>query len=71
MKIFSDKINYGLSAIFELAKNKHKGLIQIKDIATAQGIPQNYLEQFLTDLKKAGLVESVRGSQGGYRLKKP
>ncbi len=70
MKIFSDKVNYGLSAIFELAKNYHKGYIQIKEIAKAQNIPQNYLEQLLINLKRAGLVESMRGAQGGYKLKK-
>jgi len=47
------------------------GFIQIKNIASARNIPQNYLEQLLSILKKAGLVESMRGSQGGYKLNKP
>jgi len=71
MKIFSKKVRYGLAALFELAKNYNMGFIQIKDIASAQNIPQNYLEQLLSILKKAGLVESMRGSQGGYKLSKP
>ncbi|MFX1391631.1 MAG: RrF2 family transcriptional regulator [Promethearchaeota archaeon] len=71
MKVFSEKVNYGLSALFELAKNYYKGFIQIKEIATAQNIPQNYLEQLLINLKGAGLVESMRGAQGGYKLKRP
>ncbi|MHA1293632.1 MAG: RrF2 family transcriptional regulator [Promethearchaeota archaeon] len=71
MKVFSEKINYGLLALFELAKNRHKGFIQIKEIAASQNIPQNYLEQLLIMLKKGDLVESMRGAQGGYRLKKP
>ena len=71
MKIFSDKIKYGLSALFELAKKKFKGYIQIKEIAQAQNIPQNYLEQLLIMLKRADLVESMRGAQGGYKLKRP
>jgi len=71
MKIFSKKVKYGLAALFELAKNYNMGFIQIKDIASAQEIPQNYLEQLLSLLKKAGLVESMRGSQGGYKLNKP
>ncbi|TET03274.1 MAG: Rrf2 family transcriptional regulator, partial [Promethearchaeota archaeon] len=62
---------YGLAALFELAKNYNMGFIQIKDIASTQNIPQNYLEQLLSILKKAGLVESMRGSQGGYKLNKP
>jgi Rrf2 family protein len=71
MKIFSKKVKYGLAALFELAKNYNMGFIQIKDIASTQKIPQNYLEQLLSILKRAGLVESMRGSQGGYKLNKP
>ncbi len=71
MKIFSQKVKYGLSALFELAKNYNMGFIQIKDISSAQKIPKNYLEQLLSILKKAGLVESLRGSHGGYKLNKP
>ncbi|MHA1240941.1 MAG: RrF2 family transcriptional regulator [Promethearchaeota archaeon] len=71
MKIFSKKVRYGLAALFELAKNYNMGFIQIKNIASARNIPQNYLEQLLSILKKAGLVESMRGSQGGYKLNKP
>lgn len=70
MKVFSEKVNYGLSAIFEIAKNYYKGYIQIREIATAQNIPQSYLEQLLIILKRAGLVDSMRGAQGGYKLKK-
>ena len=47
------------------------GSIQIREIAEAHGIPQHYLEQILVILKKAGLVESQRGSQGGYALARP
>ncbi|MFW9825665.1 MAG: RrF2 family transcriptional regulator [Candidatus Thorarchaeota archaeon] len=71
MKVFSKKVKYGLAAIFELAKNYNMGYTQIKDIASAQNIPQNYLEQLLTILKKSALVKSMRGSQGGYKLNKP
>ena len=70
MKVFSEKVNYGLLAIFELAKNENKGFIQISEIAKTQDIPQNYLEQLLVYLKRAGIVESMRGAQGGYKLKK-
>jgi len=71
MKIFSKKVKYGLAALFELTKNYSSGFTQIRDIALAQSIPQNYLEQLLSILKKAGLVKSLRGSQGGYMLNKP
>ncbi|MHA2037036.1 MAG: RrF2 family transcriptional regulator [Promethearchaeota archaeon] len=70
MKIFSKKVKYGLAALFELAKNNDLGYIQIKEIASKQNIPQNYLEQLLSLLKKGGLVKSMRGSQGGYKLNK-
>ena len=71
MKIFSEKVKYGLAALFELAKNYNSGYLQIKDIASAQDIPQNYLEQLLIKLKDADLVKSTRGMKGGYKLNKP
>lgn len=71
MKIFSDKIKYGLAALFELAKNYNNGHIKIEAIASAQNIPQNYLEHLLIKLKKANLVMSIRGKNGGYKLKNP
>ncbi|MFX1238295.1 MAG: RrF2 family transcriptional regulator [Promethearchaeota archaeon] len=70
MKIFPEKIFYGISAVFELAKNNNKKLVQIREISESQNIPHNYLEKLLLDLKKAGIVESIRGSQGGYKLQK-
>ncbi len=69
MKIFSEKVNYGLLALIELAKNYYQGHIQIKDIANSQNIPKSYLEQLLVLLKNSELVESKRGAQGGYKLK--
>lgn len=69
MKIFSEKIKYGLAALLELAKNYEARPIQIRDIAKAQNIPQNYLEHLLIKLKDANLVESARGRKGGYKLK--
>ena len=66
----SVKGKYGLLALYELATHFHKGPIQIKLIAETHNIPQNYLEQLLVDLKKAELVRSYRGNQGGYELAK-
>ena len=71
MKVFSEKVRYGVAAMFELAKNYPKEAVQIKDISSAQEIPQSYLEQFLLILKRENLVESTRGAKGGYKLKKP
>jgi Rrf2 family protein len=68
MAIISTKGAYGLTAIVILAKEDNKQLLQIKDIAAKGDIPQNYLEQILVLLKKSGLVKSVRGANGGYKL---
>ena len=70
MAIISTKGAYGLTAIVILAREENNKLLQIKDIATKGDIPQNYLEQILVLLKKSGLVESVRGANGGYKLAK-
>jgi len=70
MAIISTKGVYGLTAIMILAKEKNQKLLQIKDIASKGDIPQNYLEQILVILKKSGLVESIRGANGGYKLSK-
>lgn len=71
MKIFSEKIKYGLAALLELAKNYEGSPIQIREIAKTQKIPKNYLEHLLIKLKEANLVESARGRKGGYKLKSP
>jgi Rrf2 family cysteine metabolism transcriptional repressor len=66
MFTISAKAAYGIYAMLELTKHYHIGSIQIKDIAEAQKIPQHYLEQLLVTLRKAGLVKSFRGTNGGY-----
>ena len=64
----STKSRYGLRAIFDMAY--HAGTLpsQIKDISRRQNISPRYLEQIFQDLKKAGLLKSRRGPQGGYIL---
>jgi Rrf2 family protein len=64
----SNKGNYALRALFDLAQQIGKGPVQSDDIATRQGIPVNYLNQLLIPLRQAGLIESVRGAQGGHLL---
>ena len=72
MLTMSVKGKYGVAAAVELALHYEKGPLQIKQIALAQQIPQNYLELILVELKRNGLVTSFRGSRGGYALaKKP
>lgn len=68
MFTLSAKAVYGLTAVMELGRNFNRGPIQIRDIAQSFDIPQHYLEQLLVVLRKAGIVESYRGSQGGYAL---
>ncbi len=64
----SKKCRYGLRAIFELALRHTSEPVKIQDIASAQAIPQRFLEIILSELKQGGFVESRRGSNGGYIL---
>lgn len=65
----STKGRYGLKAMLELAINHGKGPLPLKKIAESQNISEHYLEQLIAILRKNGLVNSVRGAQGGYMLK--
>ena len=67
----SKKCRYGLRAIFELALRGISEPVKIQDIASAQAIPQRFLEVILSELKQGGFVESRRGSNGGYLLSRP
>ena len=71
MKV-SLRSTYGIMAAVDLAMQTGSMPIQSKSIAKRQGIPARFLEQVLHAMKKAGLVSSLRGAQGGYVLtKKP
>ena len=70
MPLVSTKGVYGLTAMYELSKHKDDSPMQIKDISANANIPQNYLEQLLSKLRRADLVKSVRGARGGYTLAK-
>ena len=65
----STKLWYGLRAVVEIAKKDRP--VSVSEIARSQGLPSPYLIQILHRLKRAGILESVRGREGGYRLKKP
>jgi Rrf2 family protein len=67
----SAKGEYAIEALLDLALHDKEGFQPIQEIAARQGIPQRYLEQVLLQLKRAGLLESRRGSAGGYRLSRP
>ena len=64
----STRGEYGLRAMVDLAENFGSGPIPLRSIAERQGISENYLEQLIAVLRKAHLVKSVRGAQGGYML---
>lgn len=64
----STKGRYGLRAMLDLAINSAGDHVSLYNIAERQGISENYLEQVFSTLRKAGLVKSVKGAQGGYIL---
>ena len=64
----SSRSRYGIRALMDLAVNARESCVQLGDIAARNDISVKYLEQIVAPLSKAGLVESGRGSQGGYRL---
>lgn len=67
MKI-STRGRYGLRAMVDLALNAGDGHVALSAVAERQGISANYLEQVFAALRKAGLVKSIKGAQGGYVL---
>jgi Rrf2 family protein len=67
----SMKSDYGARAIIDLARHYGLGPVQTAEIAARQFVPEAYLEQLLTLLRKAGLVRSTRGPHGGHELTRP
>ena len=67
---FSTKTRYALRLIPDLAKRSSlkKGAISLKELAQSQQVSEKYSEQIFGILRRAGLVISIRGSQGGYEL---
>ncbi|HSQ50162.1 MAG TPA: Rrf2 family transcriptional regulator [Nitrospiraceae bacterium] len=69
MKV-SLRATYGIMAAVDIAMHIGTAPVQAKSIARRQAIPARFLEQVLHGMKKAGLVSSLRGAQGGYVLSK-
>lgn len=65
---FSQKTEYGLRAVLYLASRFGQPGMPAREIAREEGIPERFLEQQITVLKKAGVVHSQRGPSGGCRL---
>ncbi len=64
----STKARYGLKAVVDLADGYGEGPLSLAKLSALQGVSESYLEQLLRQLKKAGLVRSTRGVNGGYLL---
>lgn len=67
----STKSRYGLRALIDLALYSQNGQVALHQIAARQNLSIKYLEQDFATLRKAGLVRSVKGAQGGYVLARP
>ena len=67
----STRGRYALRVMIDLAQQKGGGFIPLSDVAERQDISEKYLESIVSSLSKKGLVDSVRGKGGGYKLNKP
>lgn len=66
--MISTRGRYALRMMLDLAANQGEGYVALKDVAARQGISKKYLEQIIPVLNRAGLLQTARGVQGGYRL---
>ena len=64
----TSKGRYALRVMLDLAQHREDGFVSLKTVAERQGISMKYLEAIVGSLKKAELLESSRGKEGGYRL---
>src|SRR6267378_5629523 len=60
--------DYGAHAVIELARRYGQCPVQCAEIASSQKIPESYLDQLLSSLRRVGIVHSVRGPHGGHEL---
>jgi Rrf2 family protein len=67
----STKSRYGTRLLLDMAQHYNQGPIQLGDIAKRQEVSVKYLEQIIIPLKKAHLIETVRGPKGGHILARP
>jgi Rrf2 family protein len=65
---FSKKSRYGLTALIDLTVHSKNGHVALNSIAERNDISPQYLEQVFASLRRAGIVKSVKGPQGGYLL---
>ncbi|HNX31047.1 MAG TPA: Rrf2 family transcriptional regulator [Holophaga sp.] len=68
---FSSRAIYGMRAMLVLARSHGHGSTFLKEIVEREHLPGTYLEQLMVPLRKAGIVQAVRGAKGGYTLARP
>ena len=67
----SSRLEYALVALLEIAKYQAQGKpLKVNEIAASQSLPERYLDQIFTSLKRQGIISSQRGMKGGYLLAK-
>jgi Rrf2 family protein len=69
--MLSQRTRYAIRALQHLADRHGEGPVQLAEISEAQNIPAKFLTVILSEMKRAGLVETLRGKEGGYWLAKP
>ena len=67
----STKGRYAVTAMMDLAIRQHEGPVTLADISLCQDISLSYLEQLMSQLRRSGLVQGMRGPGGGYSLARP
>jgi Rrf2 family protein len=69
--VLSQRTRYAIRALLHLADHFGEGPVQLTEIAEKQNIPAKFLTVILSEMKRAGLVETLRGKEGGYWLARP
>ena len=69
--MLSQRTRYTIRALLHLADHYGEGPVQLAEIAEAQNIPSKFLTVMLSNMRRAGIVETMRGREGGYWLAKP
>ena len=69
--LVSTRGRYALRVMLDLAQHRKEGYISLKEVALRQDISMKYLESIIAVLNRAGMVQSLRGKDGGYRLSRP
>src|ERR671922_597867 len=69
--LFSTRAEYGVRLMVELGRQEDGAPVALSTVAESERLPLSYLEHLVAKLREAGLVTSMRGAHGGYRLARP